>query len=90
MRPWAIWRKPASPRAPVGGETRHVAPVVEDDAPRGPQRAREKVEGRGLARAVGPDEPHELAALELERRAVHGAKAAERASKVPRFEERAT
>ena len=52
--------------------------TLEADGPRvGRQRAGEEVEDRALARAVGPDQPDDLAPLDRERDVVHGGEAAE-------------
>src|SRR5207244_8884283 len=49
-----------------------VLAVVEDAAPGGGEEARQEVEDGGLARAVGPDERVDGAALDAQIHAVHG------------------
>jgi hypothetical protein len=63
--------------APVLGIVRDVAAEEPHAAARGLERARDAVEQRRLARAVGADEHAPLARGDRERHAVHGRQAAE-------------
>jgi hypothetical protein len=49
-----------------------VSPLHQDSAPGGPQQASEMAEQRGLPRAVGTDQRHELALLGYEVHAIEG------------------
>ena len=60
----------------VGLQPRDVVAVIAHGARGGPYEARDGAKRRGLARAVGADEAHELALLDLEVDALHGADAA--------------
>ena len=61
----------AQPAALVHGEVRHLLPLEEDPAPVGLEEAHDHVEGRGLARAVRPEKPHHLAAVDVEAYPIH-------------------
>ena len=61
----------------MGGLTRDIAAVEEDAARLGADEAGDGVEGRGLARPVGSDQPCDRARLYAEGDAVHRGHAAE-------------
>src|SRR2546428_200512 len=69
------------PDAPSGDLVRRqvvdALTVVEHAPAVGPEQARDEIEDRGLAGAVGPDEADDTARLDLERAATAGAEAAE-------------
>ena len=62
----------AQPGDPVGRRPGHVVASEEHATAIGSQEAGHAVEERCLARAVGPDEAHQLAGLDGEVHAVHG------------------
>src|SRR5690606_32173877 len=67
----------AEPGPPVRRQAGDVMPVERHATPVGVEVAGEAVEQRRLARAVGPDQPDELARLDGQRHCIEGADAGE-------------
>jgi hypothetical protein len=72
--PGARDAEPAHPLRPRAGD---VGAVEDDPALVRVERAADAAEERGLARAIGPDEPHDLARLDRQRDVAVGDQAAE-------------
>src|SRR5262249_45202268 len=78
----------AEPRHAMGGHARHLAAVEGDAALVWREIARDAVEQRRLAGAVGADQAHQLSRLHLEIDTVDGGDAEEPLGQAPHLEER--
>jgi hypothetical protein len=82
------WKVRATPRRAIGGFERVDGLAVEYDlAAVDGQGARDQVHGRGLARAIGAEQTHDLARVDVKAQFVDGHQAAE-ALVAPRTESR--